>query len=52
MDIQSLIRLAHQADLEGNYKVADKLTERAIREAQFLRNIGRNIGDFFGNLNA
>jgi hypothetical protein len=51
MDIQSLIRLAHQADLEGNYRVADKLTERAIREAQFLRNIGRNIGDFFGNMN-
>jgi hypothetical protein len=51
MEIQSLIRLAHQADLEGNYRVADKLTERAIREAQFLRNIGRNIGDFFGNMN-
>ena len=33
MDIQNLIKLAHQADLEGNYKVADKLTERAIREA-------------------
>jgi len=33
MDIQSLIKLAHQADLEGNYRVADKLTERAIREA-------------------
>ena len=33
MDIQNLIRLAHQADLEGNYRVADKLTERAIREA-------------------
>jgi hypothetical protein len=51
MEIQSLIRLAHQADLEGNYRVADKLTERAIREAQFLKNIGRNIGDFFGNMN-
>ena len=51
MDIQSLIRLAHQADLEGNYKVADKLTERAIREAQWYRNIGRNIGDFLGNMN-
>jgi|688.fasta_scaffold11124_7 hypothetical protein len=35
MDIQSLIKLAHQADLEGNYRVADKLTERAIREAIF-----------------
>ena len=35
MDIQNLIKLAHQADLEGNYKVADKLTERAIREAIF-----------------
>ena len=35
MDIQNLIKLAHQADLEGNYRVADKLTERAIREAIF-----------------
>lgn len=51
MDVQSLIRLAHQADLEGNYRVADKLTEKAIREAQFLRNIGRQLGDFFGNMN-
>jgi hypothetical protein len=53
MDIQSLIRLAHQADLEGNYRVADKLTERAIREAQFFKNIGnigRNVGEFFGNM--
>lgn len=33
MDIQSLIRLANQADFEGNYRVADKLTERAIRQA-------------------
>ena len=31
MEIQSLIRLAHQADLEGNYRVENKLTERAIR---------------------
>jgi hypothetical protein len=53
MEIQSLIRLAHQADLEGNYRVADKLTERAIREAQFFRNIGnigRNVGEFLGNM--
>ena len=53
MDIQSLIKLAHQADLEGNYIVADKLTERAIREAQFFRNIGnigRNVGEFLGNM--
>jgi hypothetical protein len=35
MDIQNLIKLAHQADLEGNYRVADKLTQRAIREAIF-----------------
>lgn len=33
MDVQVLIRLAHQADLEGNYRVADKLTERAMRLA-------------------
>jgi hypothetical protein len=53
MEIQSLIRLAHQADLEGNYRVADKLTERAIREAQLWKNIGnigRNVGEFFGNM--
>jgi len=53
MDIQSLIRLAHQADLEGNYRVADKLTERAIREAQLWKNIGnigRNVGEFLGNM--
>jgi hypothetical protein len=50
MDIQSLIRLAHQADLEGNYRVADKLTERAIREANWLRNVGTNLGDFFGTM--
>ena len=50
MEIQIVIRLAHQADLEGNYRVADKLTERAVREAQFFRNIGRNVGEFFGNL--
>jgi len=50
MDIQNLIRLAHQADLEGNFRVADKLTERAIREAanrlkQFYQNQGRNFGN-------
>jgi len=50
MDIQSLIKLAHQADLEGNYRVADKLTERAIREAankfkQFYQNKGINFGN-------
>ncbi len=44
MDIQNLIKLAHQADLEGNYRVADKLTERAIREA--AGSFGR--GGFFG----
>ena len=44
MDIQSLIKLANQADLEGNYRVADKLTERAIREAQKLRGtIGQTL---------
>jgi hypothetical protein len=54
MDIQSLIRLAHQADLEGNYRVADKLTERAIREAApFWRRRGPGSGGgpgggFFG----
>ena len=42
MDIQSLIKLANQADLEGNYKVADKLTERAIREA-VNRNVFQNM---------
>lgn len=54
MDIQNLIKLAHQADLEGNYKVADKLTERAIREAApFWRRRpgggnGGGGGGFFG----
>jgi hypothetical protein len=50
MDIQNLIRLAHQADLEGNFRVADKLTERAIREAanrlkQFYQNQGLDFGN-------
>ena len=43
MDIQNLIKLAHQADLEGNYRVADKLTERAIREAAGNRKWWQNI---------
>ena len=43
MDIQSLIRLANQADLEGNYRVADKLTERAIREAALNKNVFQNM---------
>ena len=50
MDIQSLIRLAHQADLEGNFRVADKLTERAIREAaNRLKKYWQNKGLDFGN---
>ena len=44
MDIQNLIKLAHQADLEGNFRVADKLTERAIREAARLKGtIGQTL---------
>ena len=51
MDIQSLIKLAHQADLEGNYRVADKLTERAIREAApFWRRRGPGSGGGGGGL--
>lgn len=50
MDIQSLIRLAHQADLEGNFRVADKLTERAIREAaNRLKKYWQSKGLDFGN---
>ena len=50
MDVQVLIRLAHQADLEGNYRVADKLTERAMRLAApgFLGNIKQKFKNFVG----
>jgi hypothetical protein len=50
MDIQNLIRLAHQADLEGNFRVADKLTERAIREAKTRWKLNaEKAGKLFGN---
>ena len=50
MDIQDLIRLAHQADKEGNFRVADQLTERMIREAkarwkQIAEQAGKTFGD-------
>ena len=51
MDIQGLIRLAYQADLEGNYKVADNLTERAIREAKARWKLNAEAkGIDFGNV--
>ncbi len=46
MDIQSLIKLAEQADLEGNYRVADKLTEKIqgmTRVAFNFKNMGQNL---------
>jgi hypothetical protein len=50
MDIQSLIRLAQQADLEGNFRVADQLTERMLREAKARwKEIAEKAGKNFGN---
>lgn len=51
MDIQDLIRLAHQADKEGNFRVADQLTERMIREAKARwKQIAEQAGKMFGDV--
>ena len=54
MDIQSLIRLANQADIEGNYRVADKLTEKVEKMTRVTRfgnlsgSFGRGTASGFG----
>lgn len=51
MDIQDLIRLAHQADKEGNFRVADQLTERMIKEAKARwKQIAEQAGKMFGDV--